>query len=451
MSHEARRDDRGHRSLASSLNETSAARARGADRGAPASQDPSAAASTAVSTALRESADRSPLAIAIVEGPTHVIRYANAAFRVLTGSEETRVLGTALKDLIPPVAAALLDLLTRVREQQLPQADVEIACTEPEPTCRAEGWQVTVWPVGRAGGDRDVDSLAVQLRDATAEADEHRRHAATVAELQEVNERLVLSSLREQTLREQAQAASVAKSTFLATMSHELRTPLTAIIGYEELLADGITGPVTAAQRMQLARIKSCSDHLLELIDEILTLSRVEARQEVVRVATVHVLEMVEMTTALVTPMATAKGLTLTVDAPRPGPDAPALTLQTDAIKVRQILLNLLSNAVKYSDRGGITLSLREERERVVFEVRDTGIGIPPEHLEQIFDVFWQVRQTATRTVNGAGLGLSVSRRLAQLLGGNVTAESVMGQGSTFTFWLPMHGAVVAAEARAAR
>ena len=445
MSHDARPDDRDHRALPSGLNEASASRARAADRGVPASQDPS----VAVSTALREAADRSPLAMAIVEGPAHVIRYANAAFRVLTGTEETRVQGTALKDLMPPVAAVVLDLLTRVRERELPQADVEIACAEPEPMCRAAGWQVTVWPVGWGRGGGDLDSLAVQLRDVTSEVDERRRHAATLADLQEVNERLVLSSLREQTLREQAQAASVAKSAFLATMSHELRTPLTAIIGYEELLAAGITGPVTAAQHVQLTRIKSCSDHLLDLIDEILTLSRVEARTEVVRVATVPVLELIELTAALVAPMAIAKGLRLTVDAPRPDPDAPALTLQTDGIKVRQILLNLLSNAVKYSHRGEITLSLRAHSDTLFFEVRDTGIGIPPEHLEQIFDVFWQVRQTATRTVNGAGLGLSVSRRLAQLLGGNVVVESVVEQGSTFTFWLPMHSAVAAAEGRA--
>jgi PAS domain S-box-containing protein len=410
---------------------------------------PHAHTTSAVLAALRDLADRSSVATVVVEGSTHVLRYANPAFRSLTGTESRRLLGTALSDLVPPTAGGVIELLSRVREQQTTQVDVEIFSADGETRRLAPSWRVSAWPIETARGERDADHLAVQLRDASVELREQRRHAAMLAELREVNERLVLASLREQALRDHAQAASAAKSAFLATMSHEFRTPLTAIMLYETLLSDGITGPITEAQRVQLGRIKACSDHLLALIDEILTLSRLEAGKEVVRLGPVRVADLIDMTTALIGPMASAKGLTLNVDVAPASTDAPPLTLKTDGLKVRQILLNLLGNAVKYSERGGITLAVRERGDTIVFDVRDTGIGIPPEYLEQIFDVFWQVRQSATRTVEGAGLGLSVSRRFAQLLGGDVTAESVAGAGSTFTLWLPKHSAVLGAEGNA--
>lgn len=411
---------------------------------------PRALTTPAVLAVLKDLADRSSVATAVVEGSTHVLRYANPAFRSLTGTGSRRLLGTALSALVPPTAGGVIELLSRVREQQRAQVDVELPDADGEAPGLAPNWRVTAWPIATARGERDADHLAVQLRDASVELREQRRHAAVLAELREVNERLVLASLREQALRDRAQAASAAKSAFLATMSHEFRTPLTAIMLYETLLSDGITGPITAAQRVQLGRIKACSDHLLALIDEILTLSRLEAGKEVVRLGPVRVADLIDMTTALIGPMASAKGLTLSVDVAPPSDDATPLTLQTDGLKVRQILLNLLGNAVKYSERGGITLAVRERSDMVVFKVRDTGIGIPPEYLEQIFDVFWQVRQSATRTVDGAGLGLSVSRRFAQMLGGDVTAKSVAGVGSTFTLWIPKHSAVLGAEGNAA-
>jgi PAS domain S-box-containing protein len=230
-----------------------------------------------------------------------------------------------------------------------------------------------------------------------------------------------------------AVAANDAKSTFLASMSHELRTPLTAIIGYEELLADGITGPVTEPQRQQLGRIKASATHLLGLIDEILTYSRVEAGSEFAHMEIVEVCNVLEDAAALVAPLVDDHGLALTLELPEGTP-----RIRTDAQKLRQILVNLLSNATKFTERGSITLSAHRARRQMHFCVCDTGIGIPAQHLQQIFEPFWQVDQRANRRVGGTGLGLTVSRRLAQLIGGDLTVESRVGGGTTFTLQLPV-------------
>ena len=234
-------------------------------------------------------------------------------------------------------------------------------------------------------------------------------------------------------LYQAAIAANDAKSTFLASMSHELRTPLTAIIGYEELLADGITGPVTDSQRQQLGRIKASATHLLGLIDEILTFSRVEAGSERAQMDVILVRTVLEDAAALVAPLVDDRGLVLTVDLA----DCPH-SICTDEQKLRQILVNLLSNATKFTEHGGISLSASRTRRQMLFHVRDTGIGIPHQHLQQIFEPFWQVDQRANRRVGGTGLGLTVSRRLAQLIGGDLSVESHVGRGTTFTLQLPV-------------
>jgi signal transduction histidine kinase len=216
-------------------------------------------------------------------------------------------------------------------------------------------------------------------------------------------------------------------------MSHELRTPLTAIIGYEELLADGITGPVSETQRSQLARIKASAAHLLTLIDEVLSLARIEAGREAVQYERFDVGALMRAAAELVAPLVAAKGLTCTFQTP-----SDTLSLNSDRVKVRQILVNLLANAVKFTDRGEITFTVRQNGDVVIFEVRDTGIGIAAENLDRIFDAFWQVQQKSSRRVGGTGLGLHLSRRLARLLGGDITVESAPGRGSTFVLALPM-------------
>lgn len=234
--------------------------------------------------------------------------------------------------------------------------------------------------------------------------------------------------------RDEAQEANRAKSTFLATVSHELRTPLNAIIGYSELLDAEVGGPLSDAQRQQLDRIDASSRHLLDIIEEILTFSRVEAGREEVHIEAVELSELVHSTANLVEPLAAANGLQLQVDCSGGG------TLHTDALKVRQILLNLLSNAIKFTNEGEIHLEAGFEGGQAVFRVRDTGIGIEEKDLERIFDAFRQVDQNLNRRAGGTGLGLTVTRQLTDLLNGTTEVESTPGEGSTFTVRLPRQG-----------
>jgi signal transduction histidine kinase len=229
-----------------------------------------------------------------------------------------------------------------------------------------------------------------------------------------------------------AVVANESKANFLATMSHELRTPLTAIIGYDELLAEGVTGEVNDAQRQQLTRIEVNARQLLALIEEILLYARVEAGRESVHLEEVRAKELVDDAIIAVAPTAQAQHLTLTSEA-----IAPTLTITTDSRKLRQMLINLIENAVKFTEQGSVTVRAFARGTDVVFEVQDTGIGIAPEHLEHVFDAFWQVEQTKKRKAGGSGLGLSTTRRLAKLLGGEVTVESQLHVGSTFRIVLP--------------
>jgi signal transduction histidine kinase len=233
--------------------------------------------------------------------------------------------------------------------------------------------------------------------------------------------------------RAEAERANNSKTDFLAVMSHELRTPLTAIMGYEELLSDGITGPVTDLQRQQLGRINASARHLLGLIDEILTFARVDIGRERVRWESMSVNQTVSDAASLVEPMASAKNLKLVLkllDEDQP--------IQTDGTKLRQMLVNLLSNGIKFTDSGEVHLSCAVNDGMLEVRIADTGVGIAAENIEYVFEPFWQAEQTATRKTGGTGLGLSVTRKLARLLGGDVTVASKMGTGTTFLLTLPM-------------
>jgi signal transduction histidine kinase len=230
--------------------------------------------------------------------------------------------------------------------------------------------------------------------------------------------------------RDEAERANRAKNDFLAVMSHELRTPLNAIIGYGSLLRDGIPDPATPGQHRQIERIGASAKHLLALIDEVLSLSRLELGRERITPTSIGVGTLVEEAAAMMEPEARKKGLMLLLAVPEQ-----ESIMVTDAGKLRQALVNLLGNAVKFTDHGEVSIRARAEPEvdQVVFEVEDTGIGISAEHLPRVFDAFWQVDQAPTRRVGGTGLGLHVTRRLVRLLGGDVSVRSVPGEGSCFT------------------
>jgi signal transduction histidine kinase len=227
--------------------------------------------------------------------------------------------------------------------------------------------------------------------------------------------------------------ANAAKSTFLATMSHELRTPLNAVIGYSELLQAGISGALNGQQQQHIHRIEGAARHLMGLIEGILNFARLEAGKEEVRITDVDGAQVAEEVTALVEPLAKAKGLELKHDRHDPLP-----SIRSDLAKIRQILLNLLSNAVKFTSVGQVTLDVRADSTHMTWTVTDTGIGIPQADLDRIFEPFQQGGQTHAGRAAGTGLGLTVSRQLARLLGGDVKATSTPGKGSTFVLRLPL-------------
>jgi signal transduction histidine kinase len=265
-----------------------------------------------------------------------------------------------------------------------------------------------VMPLLRAG---EVDGVLVLIHDVTER----------VAREDELNEALRL-----------AQMANQAKSEFLASMSHELRTPLGAVIGYMELLEGEMVGPVSPQQKNYLGRVRSAARHLITIIEEILTFSRIEAGKEEVHAEVVDAVALARAVGELFEPQALRKGVALAVSLP-----AESLMVGTDPTKLRQILINLLGNAMKFTDAGQVELEMTVTRERVSFRVRDTGPGIVAADLERIFDPFTQVDQSLKRSQGGTGLGLPVSRRLAHLLGGDLSVESVPLRGTTFTLWLP--------------
>jgi PAS domain S-box-containing protein len=238
-----------------------------------------------------------------------------------------------------------------------------------------------------------------------------------------------------QVARAEAEAANKAKTEFLAVMSHELRTPLNAIGGYAELLEMGLRGPVTPAQLEDLRKIRRSQRHLLGLINDIMNFARIETGHVSLSFDNVSVNETLAVLDALTEPQVAAKGIHY-----EHGRCDPSLTVWADREKTRQILINLVSNAIKFTPSGGsIRLDCEQVDGTVRFKVIDTGRGIPKDKLEAIFEPFIQVNRQFTREQEGVGLGLSISRDLARMMDGDLTAESSEGVGSTFTLTLPRH------------
>jgi signal transduction histidine kinase len=269
--------------------------------------------------------------------------------------------------------------------------------------------------------------LYEQLR---AGADElQARVQAATAELAQQNE-----LLRRQAI--ELEQASRLKSQFLANMSHEFRTPLNAILGYTHMLLQGVAGELPPAVRRQLTRIDSNGRHLLQIINEILDITRIEAGKMPMQISRFNVNELIPEVMAELDAVIARSKLTVT---PRLRSHAPDVT--SDRQKVKQIVVNLLSNALKFTHEGSIELAVGYDPvERAAsITVHDTGIGIAPEHHEKVFEDFRQVDDSPSRQYGGTGLGLAICRRLAATIGGRITLQSRLGEGSTFTLIFPVN------------
>ena len=263
--------------------------------------------------------------------------------------------------------------------------------------------------------------------------------------------RMATADLEQQNLRLQWQSNELEKayrlkSEFLASMSHELRTPINALIGYASLMLDRIYGELTKQQEEGLKRIQVASNHLLVLINDILDLAKIEAGKMPVHLEPMHLRAIIAEVATHVEPQIKKKQLEFSTDI---GGDTPVMF--SDRTKVKQIVLNLLHNAIKFTHHGEVSIIARPVGQRVQITVKDTGIGIRPEHREVIFEEFRQVDQSRTREYGGTGLGLSITRKLVALLGGEISLESEYGQGSSFIVTLPVRSEVMTIEEHVAR
>lgn len=247
-----------------------------------------------------------------------------------------------------------------------------------------------------------------------------------------------------ETALNRARDADRLKSAFLATMSHELRTPLNSIIGFTGIVLQGMAGPLTPEQKRQLGMVRGSARHLLDLINDVLDLSKIEAGQLQVRAEAFNISESVQKVVGLVQPMTEQKGLYIQVEI---APDVGGM--YSDRRRVEQILINLLNNAIKFTDKGGAIIQLTLNPAFQVnaqapackalrIQVRDTGIGIKSEDLSTLFQPFSQVDNGLTRAHEGTGLGLAICARLVRLLGGAITVRSEWSEGSVFTVTLPL-------------
>ncbi|HVO90744.1 MAG TPA: response regulator [Casimicrobiaceae bacterium] len=415
-----------------------------------------------------------------------VARYNNVHRRALllyAGAPGRTQMLQGLLDLLagtPPfVAAAFYTLDDDEGDRLLPEASAGVLARSPQPVARGEGPIGEALQSGRgAEGPVEVESdgtaranqahvlaypviyrerklgvLAAATREPPSERERAfiegvaRQFGVAVSNLEHTEDLRRMSNElagKNQSLHQHAIAlveASRLKSEFLATMSHELRTPLNAIIGFAEVLHDRLAGDLNEQQSEYVGDIMHSGEHLLELINDILDLSKIEAGRMDLSVEPIEMLTLAKNALAMIKEKALAHRLRVELDVP---PDLPPVW--ADRRRIKQILYNLLSNAVKFTpDGGSVTLRARrsasDQGEDLELSVIDTGIGISPEDQGKLFQAFMQIDSSLSKNFEGTGLGLAMVKRLAELHGGRVSVESAEGHGSTFTVFLPLRRA----------
>ncbi|MGD9982477.1 MAG: hybrid sensor histidine kinase/response regulator, partial [Hyphomonadaceae bacterium] len=282
-----------------------------------------------------------------------------------------------------------------------------------------------------------LDEAAVNV------AEMYERLESLVAEMYARDLKLAETMASLRSAREAAEAANVSKSQFLTSMSHELRTPLNAIIGYSEILMEEAEADERATDIADLQRVLSSARHLLHLINDILDLSKIEAGRMDISASDFDVAALVSEAAATVRPNVEKNGSVLKLQI-----DADVGAACTDSFKLNQCLLNLLSNAAKFTREGEIAIRARRDGDDVEIAVSDTGIGMTPEQVKRLFNAFVQADALTARRYGGTGLGLALTRRIMQMLGGEVSVSSAPGEGSTFTLRFPAQLNSVHAPAR---
>jgi signal transduction histidine kinase len=405
-------------------------------------------------------------ALAAITDPVYVvdrlwrIRWANARTTALWGDTLERLVGRSLWDVHPhAVRSHPYEHLVHAMRERRP------AAFEAFSSALGSWVEVRAYPAG--------DGLLVYYRSVDRlQASESARHALVAERAARAESERLATELRAardaadaarhaaERAQARAESAAQAKGDFLATMSHELRTPINAVTGYAQLLELGVAGPVTDRQREYLARLHASGRHLLGLVDDVLDLAKLDTGRLTVNYEPARTSAAIGDALAVVATQAAARAIRLVVelDDPRAGASAgrsmagweedaeAGLPYVGDAHRVRQILVNLLSNALKFTPPGG-TVTVRAHHAAAdarpggpwtCLQVTDTGTGVPAELRDTVFEPFVQGDGSRTRTVGGSGLGLSVGRRLARLMGGDLTLEpDGAGEGATFTLWLP--------------